>query len=126
LWRKLPIHAALKMGKYKDSTYLDLIRILLQTFPECAKFGDENGDLPLHIAAGCRNVSSPHLISLVMSCYPDALTRKNKRGMLPLHRAYAGGVPDAVLQIIYNGYPLAAQVQDNKNKLPIQYQKSRK
>ena len=50
-----------------------------------------------------------------MSCYPDALTRKNKRGMLPLHRAYAGGVPDAVLQIIYNGYPLAAQVQDNKN-----------
>lgn len=115
LWRKLPIHAALKMGKFTDARWYELIQALLTVYPESVRCGDENGDLPLHIAAGCKNVSSPQLVEYIISRYPDALVRVNKRGMLPLHRAYAGGAPDVVLQVVYNAYPAAAQATDYRN-----------
>ena len=103
------------MGKFIDATYYELIKALFTVYPDSARCGDENGDLPLHIAAGCKNVSSPQLVEYIISRYPDALSRTNNRGMLPLHRAYAGGSPNEVLQVIYNRYPLAAQITDHRH-----------
>mmetsp|Transcript_238 Transcript_238/g.395 ORF Transcript_238/g.395 Transcript_238/m.395 type:complete len:260 (-) Transcript_238:123-902(-) len=121
MWRKLPIHAVLKMGKHWQPAHYELVHTMLQMFPESSQCADENGDLPLHIIAGCKNVSSPQLAQLVLSYNPKAIQTSNSNGMLPLHRAYAGGAPPAVLQMIYNAFPQAAQVIDGRNKLPIQY-----
>lgn len=121
MWRKLPIHAVLKMGKHWQPAHFELVNTMLQIFPESAQCADENGDLPLHIISGCKNVSSPQLAELILSYNPKAIQTANSNGMLPLHRAYAGGAPPAVLHIIYNACPQAAQVVDGRNKLPIQY-----
>ncbi|GMI11500.1 hypothetical protein TrRE_jg12232, partial [Triparma retinervis] len=63
----------------------EVIEVLLSAFPTAARLADDNGRLPLHVAAW--KSAPPKVIELLLERNPSAATKLTRDGNLPLHLA---------------------------------------
>ncbi|KAL7570341.1 hypothetical protein ACA910_017184 [Epithemia clementina (nom. ined.)] len=101
---------------------------MVRLFPSSVHKFDQEGNLPLHMAAASANVS---MVQLLGDRFPSGATVRNEDGLLPLHLALlacasprtAGyGDPETVRELVHTifGYfPGAVAVTDNEGNLPI-------
>ena len=61
-----------------------MARVLLDEYPEAISIPDDEGSLPLHIAA---QFSSFHVIRFLYAVNPSAASTANSEGLLPMHFA---------------------------------------
>ena len=92
------LHSAVKMNCPPD-----LIKYIIKTRPDEVSKTDENGHLPLHIAATTTplnsssddneagNYQSKLIIEEILSAFPEGATRVNRDGKLPLQLAIESG-----------------------------------
>ena len=102
----------------------DMIRL----FPSSVHKFDQEGNLPLHMAAASANVSVAQLLG---DRFPSGATVRNEDGLLPLHLALlacgspiTAGYGDAktlreLVQTMFGYFPGAVAVTDNEGNLPI-------
>jgi len=123
------VHSAVKLDCPQD-----LIRYIIETRPGEVSKTDEQGRLPLHIAAAARPVNSPSsdknddggnyhfkfMIDELLYAYPDGAACADRDGKLPLQLAIesgkywvGGGVkslydvfPDAMANVVVEEYPV--------------------
>jgi len=74
----LPLHAAC----HYCASY-DVIKLLLDAYPEAAKVQNYRLDLPLHLALTLK--VDPNLVWLLLKAFPNGATIQNEDGILPLH-----------------------------------------
>lgn len=78
MWRFLPIHSACARQPSGE-----VIKALIQAYPDGAKCVDDQGMYALHYA--CGNQASREVIRMLLMSFPDAAKLKDPRGMLPIH-----------------------------------------
>ena len=61
----------------------EVIKVLVETYPDALKIVDTNGDLPLHHA--CWNDASLDVMGILIEVYPHALKIFGQNQSLPLH-----------------------------------------
>ena len=83
-WRILPIHIAL-MTKATD----DLVKALLNAYPDSAKERDDQGMIPLHIAF--RHSARESIINQLLDAFPGGINVKTKitKGKTPLEMTFS-------------------------------------
>ena len=82
----------------------------------CERWFDQNGALPLHIAAATR--APTDIIELLVKAYPEAVKVKDVWGRLPLHCDMFNEYPQFDLQ---SYWPESKSVRDAMGCLPIHY-----
>ena len=119
-----------KLAYYGNGdTPATLNEALLKMFPSAVHKFDEDGNVPLHLAAAAGNFD---MIFLLGEAFPSGASIRNEDGMLPLHFAIAaqGGYDstpnddelDGAIQIIKSVlklFPRAVSIPDNGGNLPI-------
>jgi hypothetical protein len=76
-FRSTPLHAACS-----SQASLEVMRFLIQEYPEAAAITTKHGYTPLHNALEY-GVSSPNVIQLLIQANPQALEQRNKLGNTP-------------------------------------------
>lgn len=107
-----------------DQINTDLIRM----FPASVHKFDQDGNLPLHMAAASANSS---MIKLLGDRFPGGASVRNEDGMLPLHLTIlacaspsieslgSDGGPIGIIKNVLQYFPGAVAVVDNEGNLPI-------
>ena len=88
----------------------EAVNRLLEASPMAASQPDVHGDTPLHLAAGCPDMT-PEIVKILLSAYPIAISLKNREGLMPLHMAcrYASQNDD-IIDILIAAFPDALRV----------------
>lgn len=109
----LPIHYACASGSSSE-----VIKALVEAYPESKTAVDRRGRTPLHFALGDKP-ASPDIVFLLGSSgaasYPDEI------GMLPLHYACAFGASEEVLYVLTDAYPEAIHTKDRRQRTPLHF-----
>lgn len=115
----------------KSTNFLRLLRfvILLESssvtiaigivsqFPTLAKASDEDGNLPIHLAAMTGRFA---LVEALLLIYPEGCLVLNNSGTNPLHVAVKHHSPSiVVIRAIIRACPAAARLPTTKGRLPI-------
>ena len=99
---------------------IELIRVLLELYPDGVKVKNNIGELPLHTA--CEKNAPIDVIKLLIDLYPDGVKEKNiYDGSLPLHTACQNNAPIDVIQFLYDKYKEGASITDSYGKVPAHY-----
>ena len=143
-WWGLPLHYAALRG-----APVEVVRALMDAYPEGARKTDDEGCLPLHFAATVEVVralldANPEgagmadedgrlplhvaaarrapveVIRALLDAYPEGARKTDDYGNLPLHFAAAYGAPVDVVRMLVDAYPGAANIEDNKGRTPGQ------
>jgi len=96
---------------------LEVVSLVLRTWPDAVKEKDENGETPLKFA--CKNNASLEVISLVLGTWPDAVKEKNKRFATPLHSACLNNAPLEVISLLLRTWADAVKEKDGCGFLPL-------
>ena len=105
LWRRLPLHEALRRGAPADLVYT-----LLELYPLAAEAGDTEGNLPLHLAMQYNAASD--IVQIILQEYSQAMETPNERGKLPLECVQSEAGKDLLLPI--RGHVLQRYVDSAK------------
>ena len=125
IYSGLPLHSLCeKPYEEKDADQMNdvvamvILRLLLEAHPDSVSTPtdeeDEDGDLPLHIAASNK---SQAFCKILVDAYPESVRRENSFGYLPIHYACYNGRPDT-LEYLFRLYPKSLTMRVN-GKLPI-------
>jgi ankyrin repeat protein len=96
----------------------DVIKLLLDTYPEAATVKNFSVELPLHLAV-CSN-SDYGIIRILLDAYPEGAKMQDNEGRLPLHHACQVKKNDMVAKLL-EIYPEGAEIQDKKGCLPLHH-----
>lgn len=108
----LPLHRCCQHQFGQQS--LDVVRGLVEAYPESVKAVDGEGGTPLFLAVGTGfgvDLRLP-IIQFLAEQYPEALTRRDNKGCMPLHRACIEAAITSlpVVRFLMREYPKSAQV----------------
>jgi ankyrin repeat protein len=107
-----------------DDLNTDIVRL----FPSSVHKFDQDGNLPLHMAAASANTS---MATILGDRFPSGATVRNEDGLLPIHLAIlACGSPRAaaygdaanaadMIRTMMNYFPGSVAIPDNEGNLPI-------
>jgi ankyrin repeat protein len=89
----------------------EVVRALIEVYPQGLKKKDVHGDTPLHIA-----VSNPatriELIQALVEAEPAAASIANREGLMPLHAACRYSPSnDEIISLLLETYPSAAKAR---------------
>ena len=103
----------------------EIIRCLLEYFPEAAKATDEDEWLPLHWACNNKNLTIG-MVRLLIDAYPASGGSTTKNGLTPLHYLCQNGELNEtaaiqILNILIEKYPEAVRQASNGGSLPIHF-----
>jgi ankyrin repeat protein len=113
VWR--PLHACAGV----DRCPVSFMELATKGNAHLLKEPDEDGNLPLHIAASNRNFTDDkrerfNSVAYLVSEYPEAAAVKNDKGDLPLHLAVRSGKYwEKGVESIYRAYPGAVLERDS-------------
>jgi ankyrin repeat protein len=90
---------------------LEVVRVLIEAYPQGLKKKDVHGDTPLHIA-----VSNPatriELIQMLIGAEPGAASIANREGLMPLHAACRYSPSNVeIISLLLETHPAAAKVR---------------
>ena len=95
-----------------------VVRFLLERCPQALEQKDDDGYLPVHIAAGR---SATDVLRLFVDACPEALMGANCNGSLPMHVAAQRDAPMELelIRLLLERCPAALEVKDNREELPL-------
>jgi len=97
-YHRLPIHIACR-----KNANINVVRLLMEVFPDGSLVPDSLGRLPLHYALS--NGANDFVVQLLLEIRPGAAMGTDKRGWLPLHVACSVGASTNVIELIARAYP---------------------
>lgn len=120
---------------------INVIRLLLEAFPESCTVKDENGMIPLHHTCVMNTEESVEIALLLLDCNADcstitdddgrtpspslymkqAVSQRDKDGMLPLHHKAAKGLTTNSLKFLFRAYPEGISFPNNYDMLPFHF-----
>jgi hypothetical protein len=117
-WRPLffLLHYCNQCGN-SSSGVLEMVTILLSAFPDALIIPDENGCLPIHIAAARSPV---HVLQLIAEKSLDKISALTKNGLSVVHMAVRG-LKLENLRYIFSIQPNLILVEDSKGGLAISH-----
>ena len=96
---------------------VEIIRILIEAYPDAVKEKDEYRYFPLHLAAEAN--ASIEVINLLIEAYPDAVTAKGAEDNIPIHLAAYGASIEVVIALL-KAYPDGVKKrEDDKKIIPL-------
>lgn len=96
----------------------DTVVKIVSKKPEAMGMTDEDGNLPLHLAAG--NTFRTVMVKLLMKGFHGGVAAKNVRGDTPLHiAARLGTFGDVIVRSIITVFPRGITCANNLGQLPI-------
>jgi len=108
------------IDKENSCSSSDIIRRLVQAYPEGIQVFDCHGTLPLHAAV--LGYQSPSTIQYLVDECPEAADYTDCAGRTALHLAVSRAVPNlATVQLLLAKNPAAVDALDVCNKLPLHY-----
>lgn len=75
--------------------------------------------LPLHKA--CVLQPPEHVITNLLTVYPEAAKSRDQDGWLPIHCACFYGADDKIVSLLLNSHSKGAQSKDDEGRLPLHY-----
>ena len=108
----LPLHLALSTYQPNE----ECLKLLIETYPDCAKLKTKQGKMALHSA--CQFRAPLSIIGLLIEKNPDSLGECH-RGRLPLHIACEERNPIENIKTVYEAYPEAAAFKGYEGAMPI-------
>lgn len=135
----LPLHLALRplesaepaaatepdsrTGLIVESYMLEILSLLLSSYPTAVSEKVPNGDLPLHLAARYTGgFGSVECMYMLLQAHPAAAQERNADGDLPLHiaaRDMHGSRSAECMRLLLQVYPAGAQEQSSAGSLPL-------
>jgi len=117
--RSLLLRACLK--KYDKSNLhlnaaLEIIKVICDACPESLRKENNNGCLPLHIAA---RDSALEIVKLLLEKYPEAVRHANNKGILPIHAAASGSTSPELCCMLIEAYPGSERMPARVGALPL-------
>jgi hypothetical protein len=95
----------------------EIIKALLQAYPEALVKEDYQGWLPLHFAL--RFKSRPHIVEELLKASPRTARMEDKYGDLPLHFALHFGPPSRdIINLLVDYHPRSISIKNKSDKLP--------
>ena len=95
----------------------EVVRILLESFPDSSKVPGDLHNLPLHLA--CYNGSSFDVIKLLLESYNEAANIKGEYGRHALHFACLNGASHDVINVLCEANINAASEKGDLGYLPL-------
>ncbi len=104
------------------SNQLELVKVLIDAYPEALKKSDDNGFLPLHRAL-IEGTGQPslELLQVVIPAAPETILETTPTGALPLHLACARFQASTMVQYLIEWFPESIQHRDNHGRFPLHY-----
>ena len=106
----LSLPEAVKKRK-PDATVLPLIT------PAAAALKDEDGKIPLHIAA--LKKASPVVIKALLAAYPEGAETTASDGFLPVNKALTFSAPEESIKLLLDAYPESMSIKDKNGFYPL-------
>ena len=127
------LHKLAFFGKGTPPAPMSLSEQLVEKFPAAIYKFDQDGNVPLHLAAAAGNIQ---MIQMLGGKFESGASIRNEDGMLPLHFAIASfaesgsqqygegddeidSQPLSVLKTVLKLFPKAVAIPDNDGNLPI-------
>ena len=76
----LPLHVA---ARYSNS--VDLIRELVNLYPDALKLKNKSLEIPLHVLGSNGNPAVPEIVNVFVQAAPETVKEENNEGSFPLH-----------------------------------------
>lgn len=111
---RLPLHLACT-----NSAPLNVIKALLESYPEASMSKEGSGSQPLHLS--CANNLPLKCVHAIFESHPDAITTKDAIGRLPLHVACSYGAPLKVVKMLIEAYPDSCFMKDYNGHTALTY-----
>jgi hypothetical protein len=92
--------------------------LMMRLYPDQRTTRDNNGNLPIHIAASSPSLQSHHILIAFAEMYPETCCQLDSCGHLPLHLALAAGTTGHVVECLWAAYPLYGDPRDPGSNLP--------
>jgi ankyrin repeat protein len=105
-----PLHSAAAAGN------TDVVKFLLERWPEGARARNENRETPLHLAAATGDVD---VVRLLVEQWPEGLREVSCWLMTPLHYAVAHGRRIEAVEFLVKGWPEAIRKKDKYRNTPL-------
>ena len=86
----------------------------MEAYPNAAKQGNDQGELPLHRAVD----KEVDVVLALLEAYPEAAKQADVDGYLPLYLAVVHSSGDVVLALL-DAYPDAAKQATDRGELPL-------
>lgn len=86
---------------------INVLRLLIQAYPEAATIANDVGMLPLHTACFRKRNDLVQIVEELLAVYPDAVHTENGESLLPAHIAAQHSNVE-VLKLLLDAYPEAA------------------
>lgn len=112
LYSYLPLHCA------SQNTCIDVIKVVLDAYPEAIAVEDSDGGFPLHHA--CYFNHNPQVIKLMYESFPEAIRKQqHSNNLTPLHLAALNNDSREVMRYIISLYPESLRTPDKGGFLPL-------
>jgi ankyrin repeat protein len=107
-----PLHMAAEVAK------TDVVKLLLERWPEAIREKDDYGYTPLHMAAECTKGPTFEVVKLLLERWPEGIREKNHDGTTPLHMAAKAAKTD-VVRLLLELWPEAIREKDDYGNTPL-------
>src|SRR5437868_4170279 len=84
---QLALHAAVQQGSPQ------VVRLILEAYPEAARHADDEGDIPLNFVFMSWGDRQREIIPMLLEAWPDSVRHVSALGDLPLHCACEDNPP---------------------------------
>eukprot|EP00986_Skeletonema_menzelii_P001118 scaffold304_cov80-Skeletonema_menzelii.AAC.12 len=113
----MPLHALCCNRKVDEAAAIQILKLLIEKYPEAIRHANNGGDLPIHMAAEWR---SPEFCRVLIEAYPGSEQMTTDNGRLSLHHACAINSL-ATVEYLYRQYPDAINHATTNGHYPIHY-----
>jgi hypothetical protein len=113
-----PLHVLCRIDMSTDSGYVDLLKSVIQSYPDALMKKTIDGWNPLHII--CRNSVSGEGITIVLNASQEAAKGATPDGWFALHQVCLYCQNVEVIKEIYDAYPKASKKITERGTYPSQ------
>ena len=119
---EMPLHIA--FGHQNENLTLNIVQLLIDTFPDSLRHVDNNGFTPLHELCFNEYLDEEvalDILKLLIEKYPGAVRHADEDGDLPIHIACCCSYksPD-FCRILIEAYPGSDRITNGEGELPFQ------
>jgi hypothetical protein len=100
-----------------QNTFLNVVQMIFNAYPEAISKRDSEGGVPLHHAC-CFN-SNLQVVKFMYDEYPDGISLAQVDGIMPIHLAASQNPSADVMRFILSNCPESAFAVDNHGWLPL-------
>eukprot|EP01035_Chromulina_nebulosa_P033834 gene33834-45319_t len=113
----LPLHFA---ARYSSS--VDVIRQLVNLYPDALKMKNKSGETPLFMIDLSIDPAAPEMLKYLIDAAPETLQMRNNLGNLPLHEFASYNLEDSsnIIATLIDAYPEALDIANNDGELAIE------